>query len=34
MRLIDADALVEILTTAIRTMQDVAKFIGAERREE
>lgn len=30
MRAIDADALVEILTTAIRNMQGVAKFIGAE----
>ena len=30
MRLIDADALEEILTTAIRTMQGIAKFIGAE----
>lgn len=30
MRLIDADTLVEILTTAIRNMQGVAKFIGAE----
>lgn len=30
MRLIDADALMEILTTAIRNMQGVAKFIGAE----
>ena len=30
MRLIDADTLVEILTTAIMNMQGVAKFIGAE----
>lgn len=30
MRLIDANALIEILTMAIRTMQSVAKFIGAE----
>ena len=30
MRAIDADALVEILTTAIRNMQGIAKFIGAE----
>ena len=30
MRLIDADVLIEMLTTAIRTMQSVAKFIGAE----
>ena len=30
MRAIDADTLVEILTTAIRNMQGVAKFIGAE----
>ena len=30
MRLIDGDALIEILGTAIRNMQGVAKFIGAE----
>lgn len=30
MRAIDADALEELLTTAIRNMQGVAKFIGAE----
>lgn len=30
MRLIDADALIEILTTAIRTMEGMAKFLGAE----
>ena len=30
MRPIDADALMEILTTAIRNMEGVAKFIGAE----
>lgn len=30
MRAIDGDAIVEILTTAIRNMQGVAKFIGAE----
>ena len=30
MRLIDADALIEILGTAIRNMQGVVKFIGAE----
>lgn len=30
MRLIDADALIEILGTAIRNMQGAAKFIGAE----
>ena len=30
MRAIDADVLIEILTTAIRNMQGVAKFIGAE----
>lgn len=30
MRLINADALIEILGTAIRNMQGVAKFIGAE----
>lgn len=29
-RLIDADALMELLTTAIRNMEGVAKFIGAE----
>lgn len=29
-RLIDADALMEILTTAIRNMKGMAKFIGAE----
>ena len=30
MRLIDADALMEILTTAIRNMKDMAKFLDAE----
>lgn len=30
MRLIDADTLIEILTTAIRNMKGMAKFIGAE----
>ena len=30
MRLIDGDALIEILGTAIRNMQGAAKFIGAE----
>lgn len=30
MRAIDADALMEILTTAIRNMKGMAKFIGAE----
>ena len=30
MRLIDADVLEEILTTAIRNMRGMAKFIGAE----
>ena len=30
MRLIDADALIEILRTAVRNMKGVAKFIGAE----
>ena len=30
MRLIDADALMEILTTAIRNMKGMAKFLGAE----
>ena len=29
-RLIDADALMELLTTAIRNMRGVAKFIGCE----
>ena len=30
MRAIDADALIEILTTAIRTVEGMAKFLGAE----
>ena len=30
MRAIDADELMELLTTAIRNMEGVAKFIGAE----
>lgn len=30
MRLIDADALMELLTTAIRNMKGMAKFLGAE----
>ena len=30
MRLIDADAVMEILTTAIRNMEGIAKFLGAE----
>ena len=30
MRLIDADVLIEILTTAIRNMKGMAKFLNAE----